>query len=326
MTAILIAVGAAFLELNHSTVNGGTPPVGAVWYLWYGSSRTSGLGSPGWNSSNDPGGGSVVDKPAIGYYSSDSNQTFAWQVGMMQRAGLSFAVVSWWGPNRASESGAINNATHHLFAYLESINSSFKIAIMVDAYNQTHSISDSSLAHDYSYIYSSFIKPFGNWYFEWQGKPLLLFFNPVYPAYSNDTFSIRTIGNRPNPVDWTFWNAPASYFDSQAGPNMSAANDEGSPVISQDGEVTIVPRIDSYYQFKFGFSASYLRFDQSLTKGLYQEQWNFVLSNEHAVKLVLIYSWNEYHERTAIEPHFDATANVSVSYLSDMTASYIVKL
>lgn len=119
-------------------------PVGAFLYLWYGGPGSkTGLGAPGWNSSSYPGGGAVVDTPAAGYYASNDNQTFACQVDQMQKAGLSFAVISWWGPSTLGESGMVNKATHNFFAYLKSSGSTFKAAIMVDAYNGTHNLSNS---------------------------------------------------------------------------------------------------------------------------------------------------------------------------------------
>jgi len=276
----------------------------------------------------------VVDEPVKGFYSSDNNNTFAWQVNQMKLAGFSFAVISWWGPNSTSENGLINKATYDFYTYLKSSGSTFKAAIMIDAYNQTHNLSKSSLASDYGYVYNSFVKPYGKWYFDWENKPLLLFFNPIYPSYNDSNFTVRTIGNYPcEPVkacpnqglnqklDWVFWDAPTQYFQGQAG-NVNATNDEGQPVISSDGEVTLVPRIDSYFDRGYQ-GGSYLRFDSDLSEGLYQEQWSYVLNNTPEVKLVLVYSWNEYHERTAIEPHQDLTANVNSNYLLNLTARYV---
>jgi len=270
-------------------------PVGAVLYLWYGSANTtmSGLGSPGWNSTSTPGGGAVVDEPVLGYYSSDNASTFAWQIKEMQSAGLSFAIVSWWGPYAMGESAAINNATLHLFQYLKETDSSFKIAIMADAYLQPSQQNNTAYQSIYDYVYDSFVGPFNQWYFSWNGKPLLLFFNPMYPTYSNSSYTIRTIGNRPNQVEWSFWDAQAQYLTSEAGSGVNASNDIGNPVISTDGEVTIVPRIDSYYNYEFGYQGGYMRFDPSLTQGLYQAQLNYVLSESSSVRLVIIYSWNE---------------------------------
>jgi hypothetical protein len=107
---------------------------------------------------------------------------------------------------------------------------------------------------------------------------------------------------------------------------VNATYDEGNPVISDDGEFTIVPRIDSYYNEGYQ-GGSYLRFDPNLASGLYAEQWSYVLAHRSQVQLVLIYSFNEYHERSEIEPHSDYTnSTVGPSYLLDLTARYTTDL
>jgi hypothetical protein len=326
---VIIIVAALFTNLHPppppTSTESTKVPVGAFLYLWYGNSttQTGGLGSPGWNSSSCPGGGSVVDKPNSGYYVSDSNQTFGTQIQEMQSTGISFAVVSWWGPFSTGEAGAINHATLDLFRFLKGTNSSLKAAIMVDAFTTACNLPNVPFSRIYDYVQRTFSSPYARWYFDWEGKPLLLFFNPLQPTI-NDNFTVRTVGNRPNPVNWTFWDAPPQYFRSQAG-SVSASNDEGPPVISPDGEVTLVPRIDSYFDRGYQ-NGSYLRFDSSISEGLYQEQWDYVLSYTSNVKLVLIYSWNEYHERSSIEPHLDYTAQVNSTYLLDLTSYYIEKL
>jgi hypothetical protein len=180
----------------------------------------------------------------------------------------------------------------------------------------------------YNYVSDQFVYPYRQWYFGFDGGPLLLFFNPLYPTYLDpSSFTVRTIGNRPNAVNWTFWDAPEQFFVSQYGSHVDASNDEGDPVISSDGEITIVPRIDLYYEYQFGYFDSYLRFDPYLSTGLYQEQWSFVVNHESSLSLVLIYSWNEYHERSEIEPHLDYTnSTVNPFYLTNLTRSYVNQL
>ena len=338
LVILLFTTATVYLAWSSRSVNGGAAtlssvttgvytPVGAVLYLWYGfsSNHTGGLGSPGWNSSSCPGGGAVVDKPNLGYYVSDSNQTFETQIAEMQSAGISFAIVSWWGPFAQGEGGAINKATQDLFSYLKSTNSAFKVAIMVDAFPGmcSPSLPDLQMPQVYSYVQDRFVAPYSQWYFDWEGKPLILFFNPLQPG-TNSNFTVRTIGNRPNQVDWTWWDAPSAYFGDQAG-NVNATNDEGPPVISADGEVTLVTRIDSYFDRGFQ-GGSYLRFDANLSEGLYQEQWNHVLGHRTSIHLIIIYSFNEYHERTAIEPHIDENRTLAPNYLLNMTAGYISML
>jgi len=316
-----------------------TIPVGGVYYLWYGNitTGTGGLGSPGWDSHSCPGGGVAVDQPNIGYYVSDSNQTFQTQIAEMRSAGLSFAVVSWWGPFTAGEAGAVNKATLDLFRYLKGTNSTFKVAIMIDSFETSCGLPTAPMSQVYDYIQSTYALPFSQWYFDWQGKPLLMVFNTgdrtFAPLYNDTRFTSKLIGNYacvpvetcPNhslnqALNWVWWDAPAQYFQGQGG-TYNVTNDEGQPVISADGEVTIVPRTDSYFDRAYQ-NGSYLRFDASLTEGLYEEQWNYVLSQRSSIHLVIIYSWNEYHERTAIEPHVDGNNTLPEGYLLSVTARY----
>jgi len=298
--------------------------VGSILYLWYSNNGS------GWNGSTySPGGGAVVDRPLAGDYTSDSNSTFATQISQMQSAGLTFAIVSWWGPSTSGENGSINRATHDLFKFLKMTNSSFKIGIMVDAYEGRNNLDYTQLHSIYNYVETEFVIPYSNWYFNWQDKPLLLFFNPIFPVYDNSSYTVRTIGNSPNPVNWTFWDAPATYYDGEGGNGINYLNDLGPPVISSDGEVTIVPRIDSFYDYTGHFQQGYLRFDWNLSQGLYSYEWQYVISHSSSVKLVLVYSWNEYHERTEIEPHYDPTTNLTKSgpyYLLDVTSGYVSQL
>ena len=326
---VSVATFLSFYSVESGPGAGGlNVPVGAFFYLWYGNatSGVGGLGSPGWNSSTYPGGGSVVDTPAIGYYVSDSNATFQWQVNGMRSAGISFAVISWWGPSRTGEAGAINKAALDFFKFLKGTNSDFKVAIMVDSFEGGNNLNESALSSVYDYVFSQFASTYSNWYFSWEGHPLLLFFNPIYPQTNDARFTERTIGNRPNPVDWQFWNAPGAFFNSQLQPGVDATNDIGNPFISSDGEVTITPRIDSYYNNRTGYQEGYLRFDPALQQGLYQKEWDYVLDHRSEVKLVLVYSWNEYHERSAIEPNFNHASNHTDSYLLNLTRSYVASL
>jgi hypothetical protein len=178
VVAILVMASIAAIWYLYSggptstTSTAGPIPVGAFLYLWYGNATTGtgGLGSPGWNSTSCPGGGAVVDTPSTGYYVSDSNATFRRQVNDMQNTGINFAVVSWWGPFTSGEAGSINKATLDLFRYLKGTDSSFRVAIMVDAFPGTCSppLPNLPMSQVYNYIYSNFAAPYKQWYFQWQ--------------------------------------------------------------------------------------------------------------------------------------------------------------
>jgi hypothetical protein len=331
---VIIASALVYVLVSYPPTKPASPvPVGAVLYLWYGygSNGSGGRDSFGWNVTGAGGGLAVVDKPVIGYYFSDSNSTFRWQVQQMEQAGLSFALVSWWGNTSSGRDGAVNKATLDLFKFLKETDSNFSIAVMVDAYNGTDNLSNSTFKADYNYVFSSFVKPFGNWYFDWHGRPLLLFFSPLVPSYNDSRFTVRSMGNYDcRPVDncqepnWVLWTAPNQFYQGQGGKKVNYTNDLGNPVIS-DGEVTIVPRIDSYhYYLGDPQSRGFLRFDSDLTLGLYQYEWNYAIQHKSQVGLLLIYSWNEYYERSATEPHYEPTGILSP--LTNDTKSYAGQL
>jgi len=359
VAVIIIAVSIiAFVELTSNSGSTGTtttaktttsvaerPPVGTFLYLWYGYNATShrwtgGLGTSHWN---DTSSGLVKDKPSLGYYASLDNRTLGAQLSEMKEAGISVIAVSWWGTGNATQSGssatlngAIDNATLNLFRYLEATKGQwqFRVAIMVEPFNLTYNMTPRDYVKVYDYLYARYYHPFDDLVMYWQGKPLLMSFNAGWPGYgggfqagrlpSNSTFTYRLVGSRPNPFDWNFW-AGMRFLDASGG-SAEPQNYEYNPVISGDGEVGIAPRYDDYSLWLAGQRDGYMRFDYQLSQGMYGSEWNYVLGEVANVHLILIYSWNEYHERTAIEPHWDYTSQVSPDYLANLTASYVAKL
>jgi hypothetical protein len=102
-------------------------------------------------------------------------------------------------------------------------------------------------------------------------------------------------------VNWYFWEG-GNYLDAN-GTKAQPQNYEYAPGISPDGEVGVIWRYDDYYQRP----TSYMRFDVNGSQGMYNYEWNYAIQYKAEVNLVLLYSWNEYHERTALEPHEDFT-------------------
>jgi len=49
------------------------------------------------------------------------------------------------------------------------------------------------------------------------------------------------------------WDAPSTFYHGEGGNGISSSNDIGNPVISTDEEVTIVQRIDSYFNYANGY-------------------------------------------------------------------------
>jgi hypothetical protein len=312
-------------------------PVGTVLYEWYGFNMTStkwtgGLGTSHWNASYIGTNGReevypttiVKDEPDIGFYASDNNATLAWQLSNMKQAGISVIVVSWWGmgndttnQNAATLDRAIDNATLNVFRYVESTRSlwNFKLAIMVEPFNYVNSthptfMSVTDWTNLLNYIQNTFYGPFNDITFYWQGKPLLLSYNPqVIPAVpAASVFTTRIEGNDYTLVNWVFWEG-GNYNDSGT---AEIGDYEYSPRISPDGEVGVAWRYDDYYLWNGtagpGGRPGYMRFDVNGTQRLLSYEMNFTVTYRSDINFILLYSWNEYHERSAFEPHQDMNA------------------
>ncbi len=314
--------------------------VGVFYYPWYGWRSLSATWSGGNGSShwNDGPLGVAKDQPKIGYYSSFSNSTLGWQITQMQELGINFMIVDWagWGitdfSNTSyinSEDMAIDHATLNIFKFLQTSGiQNFKVALMVDVFNHTFSgakapINSTDYSLIYSYIWNRYYSNYPNLVFNWEGKPLLCWFSSLRPP-ANSTFTNRIVGQSPG-VDWWFWKSMTP-VENYTG-NVNVENYLGNPVISTDGEVSIIPRYDDYYLYTAGGRAHYMSFDVTYSQQLYAKEWNYVIKQRASINLVLIYSWNEYHERSEIEPHFDYTSsNGDPCYLAELTRYYDLKL
>ena len=324
---------------NTTTSPTQRPLVGAFLYLWYGYNATSntwtgGLGTSHWNDSSS---GVVKDRPAIGYYASLDNTTLETQLSEMNAAGISVIVVSWWGTGNATQSaggaptldGAIDNATLNFFRYLEATKGLwlFKVVLMVEPFNPVYALTPLDYSKLYGYLYTHYYHPYDDLILRWQGRPLLMSFNGPGEGYGrlppNSTFTYRLVGGAPNAVDWYFWMG-MNFLDDSGG-NAEPQNYDSVPFISSDGEIGIAPRYDDYALWLAGGRPGYMRFDYQLNEGMYGAEWGYALGRVKDVSLVLLCSWNEYHERTAIEPHQDL-APVNSTYLMDLTAHYIGRL
>lgn len=301
--------------------------VGVFYYPWYGFNSTSltwdgGNGTSHWN---DSGHGISKDVPLIGFYSSYDNNTLKWQFDKMIEVGINFIVISWWGWGITNFSNplqinklhyAIDNATKNIFKFVEGNGLPFKIALMVEPFS-----SNMNYSQVFDYVYENYVVPYRVWYMTFKGKPLIFFFNPIYNGfYRDERFTVYVVGNPPNKVDLIFWKGMDCLDDYKNVEDISWYT--GNPVINYDGIVSIIPRYDDKLMFEAGSRSTFMQFDRLLDKGLYGKEWNYVISNKDKINMVLIYSWNEYHERSAIEPHFDLSSADTV-YLTDLTKCYV---
>ena len=246
------------------------PIVGVHYFAWYqpdaGGWRNHATRVP----SDSP-------KPALGWYDSRSPDVMATQIRQMEEAGFDFVAVhaipalpQTWANARAFVDRL---AGHRLRAAL----------VLDSLYNEPAAVKARWVERTR--------QEFGgnSHYLRLHGQPLVMLFSTrldfdvpgvllrnVYWSYRYDPGKNPFNGNlRLEPRDWPFW-APTP-----------------QPVANG-----LVPVIPGYTDAGLGRTQSMLH--ERNNGQMYREQWQRALAVHPEV--ILVYSWNEYFERTAIEP------------------------
>jgi hypothetical protein len=226
----------------------------------------------------------------------------------MRDLGLDFIIISWWGPNSYED-----NATKIVFSTLNETGYRIQAAIMVEPYDPTNAYNFETI---YDYIYSTYASPYANVYMKIEEKPLVCLYNDANMTgtetrrgnvyYSDARFTPRIVGYD-SYVDW--WRGMPSNRNDSLAPPPSA----------KDSMFCIEPRYDNFY---IGGTPT-ARYDIDYADALYDNEWNVTvqLAAQNKVNYVTIDSWNQYHERTQIEPH--KTDGKIVLSIFSKTKSYI---
>jgi len=254
----------------------------------------------------------IQDMPVLGYYNSSDpaviEQHFAW----LSDLHLDFLVVSWWGMyNQTDWHSFINNATVQVFQVARANVTNVKVAVMVEPFNESGSYNFSEV---YDWVYS-LAQQYPTIYYKVEDKPLICFFNGVNltadGVFQRDNrFTVKIVGND-RTSEWEYNNVALSGLPPNSQP------------FPRDRQISVSPRYDDFY-----VRTPNETIDAKL-EYLYAQQWMQALnySKQNAVDFITVTSWNEFPERTAIEPHVDATAsNHDPYYLYNVTKAYIVEL
>ncbi len=296
--------------------------VAVFYYVWY----CGGLGGGHWNDSLIT---AVVDEPAIGYYSSANESVIEWQLRLMRDAGIDAVFISWWGPGTYED-----RVAKEVFKLLPRYG--LKAAILVEPFKGSGVLDaitkygPSFWASILPYLEEEFISKYPDTYFRLGGKPLILTFAPVGLLYlprtgkyvfrvvATHVDTLRALGLR---ADWDLW---PDYLAPWTEPR-----EEISLRVRVDGYVAVTPRFDRAScrsGMEHGPQCS-LTLDPTYALGAYVKEWSWVMKHLKGVRIVAIYSWNEYHERSEIEPHIDATKPKGLTYDPyEITAEFIARL
>ena len=326
LSYVLILLTGICLVSQKTYAQSAKIPVGIFYYAWYNGAGSSICPDQGhWNSTTNSKW-AVEDTPLIGFYNSCDPNVVYKQLNEMNVLGINFIIVSWWGmpPYDLGQQAPVDAAVRTLYSVANASFPNIKIVIMVEGFNETGTYDFNYIK---SYVYSTFYNAYPNerFFLNNSTRPLLCWWNAPtmtglnenpnwtnIDAIHNDTmFEDKILGQSSNYVDWYAWR-PCS-VDSNETPLIN----------SNDGVVVIEPRYDGSYIGQGTNTA----FDPTYSQGLYDNQWNYVLNNKDKIKLVLIYSWNEYHERSQIEPcHQSFNQSFDPYYCYNKTLNYVNQL
>lgn len=106
----------------------GNSLIGIQYYLWFGE----GFGAPHWN--DDPVSGHVADKPILGYYGSVKGQTINSHLDLFEQMGLDYVIL-----NLHLDCNGVNGlellGIQHVFDIASNRNSSLKFSIQIAPYS-----------------------------------------------------------------------------------------------------------------------------------------------------------------------------------------------
>ncbi len=230
----------------------------------------------------------------------------------MRDAGINCLFISWWGPGHFTDKVA-----QKVFQLLP--NYGIKAAILVEPYlgGNPYLYNQTWWNKTLTYLRENFIDKYPESYLYLEGKPLILAFNPIGMKYNPSSdfpqYTIRIVGNDIDNAKYQDWDLWPDYDKGLTGELR----------IRRDGYVALCPRFDDEH-FRPGGVPPY---DKNLSQRWYEKQWGWILKHKDKIRIIAIYSWNEFHERSAIEPHNDATAiNKDPYYLYDLTKHYVKEL
>jgi hypothetical protein len=310
--------------------------VGVFYYPWYDGEGYHCNGHPrdyGINLNADTWW-SVVDEPVLGntsnstycMYASDNVTVIEQHLKWFENARMDFGIISWWGPYSFED-----NHTDILFSVTSKYAPGFRWVISIEGGEPK----DWQQWRDWVY-YNYTLKYHQIWLNDSDNKPFLFWMNS---DITNDNatrnliesdheypLSMRTLGQA-NYSDWKTW-TPYTWGNAT------------SAFLPNNGFMCVMPRYDETRLDRNGtmgkvrdkcadpyLDGSYWNNTDPLNEPLYDYQWKEVLSNASAgrVQYVGIATWNDFTERTQIEPCYDNTSAYkdNSTFLLDKTKYYI---
>ena len=303
-----------------------------LWYTWFGfdlatGDSVGGLKSSHWNTDVGSYGSRVgiTDQPVYGYYASDDPLVIAQQLNDMEEAGINVIFVSWfgWGDTDfddvidSQEGAAMHRAAIALLDYVSGNNAPFKVAIAVEPFMADASgLSLLNKEKIVDFLYDNIYSVYSVFMFQMYGKDLLIHFDPIDLKESADgRFTFKQWGSV-NDRNWKV----STTLDWNGYPDVSWLDRQ----IAEDGTLIVFPRFDEYWAEVMGHSFVYdiRRVDPFLDNGVYEQAWQVAVDSRSSIALLVVYSWNEHGDHSAIEPTEGLTQISAGRSLVQKTSKY----
>jgi glycosyltransferase involved in cell wall biosynthesis len=306
------------------------PLVGIQYYVWYGD----GFGSEHWNDNRRSG--YLRDKPLLGYYASCKEQTIEFHLDLFERMGLDFVIV-----NLHVDGNGVNGleliSARHLFEIARRRGSKLRFALQIAPYTADPDELDRIVQ-----VVKKVFVPQPH-YLHLKGTPALFWFWPTAAdgdktfierliaateGFTNIALSLR-LPQIPDEDRLTFGLfrgfAPFSPLELAGEKNWKKVWTEAYRGAEEAGMeyriATISPGYDDRDLDDDRRSGNLYRLVPRQDGETYRRTMDFVDGLPHEPDLVIVSTFNEYHENTHIEP----SLHNGMRYI-DMTRQFVERL
>ena len=256
--------------------------VGVYYYIWW--------EKDGWNH--------VSDEPLLGFYSSGNHTIIKEHLNLIEELDVDFLIISYCGWVKSHNT---YRNCKEVFDVAREVDSEVKLCILLESNDLNESVNNFDFAHMHNHIYDNYATQ--SHYFTYKGKPLLLYWNADNMTKNgqvpeDDRFTQMILGHQPY-VDWLY---TLPYSGSAGRRNFTE-----QPI---NGHISVTPAYSDAHFRPQNWTWNVHYEDQG-----YEKEWDYALEKVEKgnVDVITICSFNEFAERTAIEPHIRYGCSVSPS-------------
>lgn len=305
------------------------PLVGAQYYLWYGE----GFGAAHWN--DDPSFGHVADRPLLGYYGSTKGETISAHLGQFVAMGLDYVILNL----HVDQNGANRTewrSIKHLFRLAEERRPQLRFAVQIASYTDAQEILTEVVSELGEYLdHPNYLrlggKPVIFWF--WSGafdrkKRLLAAMGRMTAGAVNVAASLRLpVGAQESELTHRLFHgfAPFSPLELADAEGLEGVWDMAYRLAQEAGmDYRVVSVSPGYDDSGLADRQRFGNPRRVIPRGdgvLYQRGLDWATQLEPAPHLVIVSTFNEYHENSHIEP----TLRHGQRYV-EMTRQFIERL